>query len=819
MKFISILKAIASGLIWGLGQLLNGQFLKALFFLLFFGLFVTIEYTTSDYFGETDPYDYIEGNDFTDDYFGVNGFLADYLYNSGQLVDAYGNPVENPDAKDPYLPFEEFIVEIGGYENFNEQYFVEFMARDLKASSPITYTNIKSLNSPILLDDIDDTSRVRIYTVAKGNQSLWAQKLSDDPELNDYIYFAERTRDIDGVATTEYVEITVLTNEYNENNIRTSRDGLVRFEKLKQIKRVAIGANAGYYLPLSIDGETKYLNIETEKIISITGIIGNVNTEGPIYKIGDEFYAYYEPGIYFDGVPLQYKPTSFSDDFRQSILNTYSLTFNRYTNKDYTRLMIKVALELNPDLKETFVTQYDNFYYEKAGIFLKGFWSVSSLGVAEKVTFNQQRALELAMIGGTYTNGTTTPFLLSGKITYNEELSLLGHVTLFLLIEGLISIILFSFFLIILVWSARDAYKVAEQKRLKMKVEKDIQYFKDVYESSFEYIILFPAIFVLGFISIMPIAFGFLIAFTNIKGGESQNDLFNWVGFDNFLTLFNFAEGLGSSFGEAFWRVLGWTVVWAIFSTFTVFFGGFIQALILNSEKVVFRKLWRTILILPWAIPALLSQMVFSVMFNENGFINTFLYDIGVINILQDLGILGVNFNDLSGIMKFFYLGPGDKIQWFSNPYNKTFVRTTLIVVNIWLGFPYFMALMTGVMTAIDKTLYEAADIDGANGFQKITQITMPLVLYSTAPILIMTFSGNFNNFGVIYFITNGGPNTGKPSLGYAGDTDILISWMYKLTVDYSIYNMASVFSVLIFLFVGSVTAWNLSRTRAFQED
>jgi len=95
----------------------------------------------------------------------------------------------------------------------------------------------------------------------------------------------------------------------------------------------------------------------------------------------------------------------------------------------------------------------------------------------------------------------------------------------------------------------------------------------------------------------------------------------------------------------------------------------------------------------------------------------------------------------------------------------------------------------------------------------------MPLVLYSTAPILIMTFSMNFNNFGVIYFITGGGPNAGHYSRGFAGDSDILISWMYKLTVDEAIFNMASVFSVLIFLFVGSVTAWNLSKTRAFQED
>ena len=129
------------------------------------------------------------------------------------------------------------------------------------------------------------------------------------------------------------------------------------------------------------------------------------------------------------------------------------------------------------------------------------------------------------------------------------------------------------------------------------------------------------------------------------------------------------------------------------------------------------------------------------------------------------------------------------------------------------------MALMTGVMTAIDKTLYEAADIDGASNGHQLTKITIPLVLYSTAPILIMTFSGNFNNFGVIYFITGGGPNENNFNMGYAGDTDILISWMYKLTVDQAIYNMASVFSVLIFFFVGSVTAWNLTKTRAFKED
>src|SRR5690606_40230678 len=269
------------------------------------------------------------------------------------------------------------------------------------------------------------------------------------------------------------------------------------------------------------------------------------------------------------------------------------------------------------------------------------------------------------------------------------------------------------------------------------------EYFKSVWDNGFEYIILSPALFVLAFISIMPIIFGFFIAFTSIKGSGSMDDIFNWVGFENFIAIFNPESGIGQGFSIAFWRVLGWTIVWAVMSTVTVFFGGFFQALILNSESVVFRKLWRTILILPWAIPALLSQMVFSVIFNENGLVNQIFQTMGLYDLFRDWGILGVAYQDAVGWAKTFWLG-FDNIQWFTNPHNPSFVRATLIIVNIWLGFPYFMALMTGIMTAIDKSLYEAADIDGASGFQKLASITMPLVLYSTAPILIMTFSGNF---------------------------------------------------------------------------
>lgn len=792
MKFISVIKAIASGLVWGLGQLLNGQFLKALFFFIFFAGIILIELLTSNYFVDTDAMRKVIGKNFGNEYVEL-GFVADYEWYK----------FENNGVG--YEPFELYLDEIGGYDHLTEAKLIEFIARDLGESSPIVYKNILPIvPETFLAEEFDDASRVHLFrrqTLYKDAEGTLFQEL--DVTLPN------------GDSVKRYYESTILTGELNRDNELESREGLTPFVKNGEIYRV----QGVLYVRVSDAGVTRHINLLTDEIVTFPGNIipSRVQVAGPLYRITQDdierIYEYYEPGLIYNSVRLQYNPTVFSRILRQSMLYTYTQPGNSYTDNDYTRLMLKVYFELNPEIRDKFYADYNDFFYDQAGMFVRGYWGVITLGTTKKLNFTQHMALYDAMIGG-----TGAQFNLAANIRPLEELPIRGHVSMMVLLEGLIAVILSFFFFIVMYWSIRDAYKVSEAKRNKEKVLKDIPYFKNVYESSFEYIVLFPAIFVLGFISIMPIAFGFVIAFTNIQGNESMLETFDWVGLRNFFALFNFATGLGASFGQAFWRVLGWTVVWAIFSTFTVFFGGFFQALILNSEKVVFRKLWRTVLILPWAIPALLSQMVFSVMFNEFGFINSFLIDIGVYPILENLGMLKVPYESLSGFARFLYLGQ-DNIQWFSNPFNPTFVRTTLIVVNIWLGFPYFMALMTGVMTAIDSTLYEAADIDGASKFQKISKITMPLVLYSTAPILIMTFSGNFNNFGVIYFITQGGPNAGLASRGFAGDTDILISWMYKLTVDYSIYNMASVFSVLIFLFVGSVTAWNLSKTRAFQED
>lgn len=809
MKLKSILKAILSFFIWGLGQLLNRQYLKALFFFAVFVLFIGIELGTSKYFYKEDyehqlAYEKISGNNFDDEW---------YHHLLGYYVKQFRENNKTYPAFEEYLVLNDVsIIEIGsgrftwsGEENITEASFIEWLASDIEKTSPETYTNI-------ITDDVIEKdeflNNIVDYKLLKTKEIIYYD------EDNDIYYYENIGRSIEE-EEREYIETNFFTEKENPaiiNNVT----GFLKYEKSGEIYQY----NEKYYLKVKVNGDDKLalLNLDVLSFIdypTTPPLAVQKNIYGPLYGKGDDFFEHYRPGLIHNGVRLQYKETDFMKMFRTAMVTTFNLPGNEFDGTDYTKLMIKVYFGLNPEVREDFLDGYDHFFYDRAGLFTRGYWAVSTLGITKKVDYRSFHALDDIMIG-TEKDGVSSS--LKGLIAISPSVPLQGHVSTMLLLEGLIGVILSLFFFIFLFWSVKDAYVTSNRKIKKEEIESDRKYFKNIWDKSFEYIVLSPALFVLAFISIMPIAFGFIIAFTNISGNESMMDTFDWVGLKNFVKIFNFASGLGDSFGRAFWRVLSWTVVWAVFSTFTVFFGGFIQALILNSEKVVFRKLWRTILILPWAIPALLSQMVFSVMFKEKGVVNQLLNSIGISDILKNIGILGKPYHSLSKVAQFFYLGP-ENIQWFSNPHNATFVRATLIVVNIWLGFPYFMALMTGVMTAIDKTLYEAADIDGATGFQKITKITMPLVLYSTAPILIMTFSGNFNNFGVIYFITGGGPNTGSPHRGFAGDTDILISWMYKLTVDYSVYNMASVFSVLIFFFVGSITAWNLSRTRAFQED
>jgi arabinogalactan oligomer/maltooligosaccharide transport system permease protein len=234
-------------------------------------------------------------------------------------------------------------------------------------------------------------------------------------------------------------------------------------------------------------------------------------------------------------------------------------------------------------------------------------------------------------------------------------------------------------------------------------------------------------------------------------------------------------------------QIFIWTVIWAFLATFSSYIFGFLQALLIWARAVKFPKFWRSIFILPWAVPGIVSMMVFRTMLNQEGAFNKILLGAGWIT---------------------------EAIPFLSDPF---WARLSLVVVNVWLGFPYFMALISGVLITIPQEQYEAAQIDGANVLQQFRVVTLPAILASTSPQLLMSVTFNFNNFNMIYFLTDGGPP--NPNFQMAGSTDILISWIFKLTLDQRMYNYASALSILIFVIVASVSTWNLLRTRAFKEE
>jgi len=811
-----IFKGVASGILPGLGQVFNKQIIKAVFFFFFFALFAFIELSTSHYFTKVDPYDKlsVETGDLFSDTFAQN-FYNRYLF----------------DKADGTVNFPDF-----------EAYYAEVLGGGFTMRELIDYTATEIIDA--------STARYFVLTTDLVTDGTNALRTSNTCVIKDTDLLIGDTQDDTTIASMNFISIIQGVNIYESNNVEYYKviegEGETRVEYYVNVNNPddIIDDVTGYTVSyrtssLYYDSTTKtvyikstvsngvlgtsvyrYTNItDSSDFVDATDLanadylssLKTLTVKGTIvYDQDNTLYVRYIPELNYTNVS-GYNGTEFTYYLRNYITTRYAANTS-YDSGNYNRFLLEVYFSVHPELRTQFETTYYNFFYDKAGFFLKGLWSVITLGTTEKVTY-EYKSLHDALKSVAFTEDGITYGAVSGIL---DETPLLGHVSGYLLIQGLISTLLLAYFIFIWIWAVKDAYNTSKKYEETREFITDKQWFSDVYSHGFEYIMILPALFVITFISVMPILFGFLIAFTSYSGFDSDSGLFTWVGFYNFTRIFSFGEGI--PFGETFWRVFVWTVIWAVFSTATVFFGGMFQAVIIGAERVPFKKFWRTFLILPWAVPALISQMAFSVIFSDKGVVNSILSQAGITQLFTKWGIISTQYDSLNALQKFFYLGQ-ENIQWFSNSNNIWFVRIALIVINIWLGAPYFMALMTSIMTSIDKTLYEAADIDGASKGQKFKFITFPLIMYSTAPILVMAFSGNFNNFGVIYFITQGGTGAGDIDSAFAGSTDILISWMYTLTVSKKVYNMASVFSILIFIIVGSVAAWNYSQTRAFKED
>lgn len=435
------------------------------------------------------------------------------------------------------------------------------------------------------------------------------------------------------------------------------------------------------------------------------------------------------------------------------------------------------------------------FFRDYGGFITSGLWGFFTLGAL--------------VLGDTYRGQRIVTFdrIFTWKSADNSQV-LLG--------EGIIALVITALFLFTWFFSVRDAYLSHRKIKETGVIENAKTFVNRIWTDYFAYIIIIPAVILIIAFTLIPFLFSFLVAFTNwTERIPLSQALIRWTFLDTFLNVFQNAEWL-----KFFFDVLGWTILYAFMSSITVYVFGFIQALIIESKHVVAKTFWRAILILPWAVPSLISLMLFRNVFADNGgLINQILVQFDLVEStkswLSSLGLLGQT-------------DPGN-ILWLTSTQNGALAKVIVIIVNLWLGFPYFMMLITGVLGTISKDLYEAADIDGANGFQKFRYVTLPMVLRATAPIIVTTFTFNFNNFGAIYFLTGGGP--GYPLseipqsvliLGAApGQTDILISWIYKLSFGSANdqYNLASVYSILIFVFIGLTAIYNLSKIKSFWEE
>lgn len=355
--------------------------------------------------------------------------------------------------------------------------------------------------------------------------------------------------------------------------------------------------------------------------------------------------------------------------------------------------------------------------------------------------------------------------------------------SIFLLAEGIVVVLMLL--LVLALWgiSIHDAYACGKTRDEGKELYSLKRQYKNLFDRGFPYLMIAPGFVLLVFVVIFPIVFGFALAFTSYNlYNTPPAKLVTWVGFKTFTNLFTL-----QMWRSTFFDVLGWTVVWTVLASTFQCAVGVLLAILVNQKDLKFRSIVRTIFILPWAVPGFVTILVFAGMFNDS---------FGVIN-GSILPMLGVD----------------DPPRWLIDPF---WTKTALIMMQTWLGFPFVFAMTTGVLQAIPEDLYEAATMDGATSYVKLKTITLPLVLYSIAPIIITQYTFNFNNFNIIYLFNGGGPAVAGSQ---AGGTDILVSWIYKLTMSSSQYNIASAITILLSIFVVSVALWQFRRSNAFKNE
>lgn len=291
---------------------------------------------------------------------------------------------------------------------------------------------------------------------------------------------------------------------------------------------------------------------------------------------------------------------------------------------------------------------------------------------------------------------------------------------------------------------------------------------------------LAPALISMFILSIIPIVLTIIIAFTDYNL-QTVNTGWKFVGLENFKSI------LTGPLKEIFIPVFIWTIVAATLITLGSFILGLIFAMVLSNKNLKEAPIYKGILILPWALPATIIIIAFEGLLNSQyGAINQILMNLHIIN---------------EPVMWLTQIGPA---------------RVALILVSIWIGFPYMMNVCMGGLSAIPDTYYEAADIDGANGIQKFFKITLPCLAKTAYPLLIGSWAMNFGNFGVAFLLFKGGPV--RPESPFAGYTDILGSAAYKMSTQFGRFELSATLSILMFIIVGGISFIQMRASGQFKE-
>ena len=350
-------------------------------------------------------------------------------------------------------------------------------------------------------------------------------------------------------------------------------------------------------------------------------------------------------------------------------------------------------------------------------------------------------------------------------------------------------ILLFSLFSFVIWFAAAvvcmrnvvNAYELQMQAQRGKHINTFVEDLREYLDKKFHITLLSLPVLGIVVFTLIPMLLLILVAFTNYDQQHMPpTNLFTWVGFSNFVTLFG--GGITTTFGYAFIRILGWTIIWSFFATLTTYLGGILMSLLLNSKLTRGTKIWRTMLVVTIAVPQFVSLLLMRNFFANSGIVNTICANIGLTGFLRDIGLISTSYIP-------FMTAPG----W---------VHVMIILINIWIGIPYQMLIATGVLMNLPTDQIESARIDGASPFQVFKSITMPYMLQVTGPALITDLVKNFNNFNVIYLLTQNVFVTTNQFMAnsQAKETDLLVTWLFTLTQDYYNYKMASVIGIMVFI-------------------